>query len=430
MSLITLGRIVSILSVVAAGLVICEPGLAQSVPPLEHEAGLARLDAFVTVSFEGQVYDPDGAPAEGAVVVSGAGGSAITDARGRFRFEAQVPRGTESVQITAVGRTGSNLLASAQVALSARSAAVDVGSLQLLQGGTCSPSWLPTFGQTQGVSSIVSALTVFDDGSGPALYAGGQFTAAGGAAADYIAKWNGSGWSALGTGMDFWVYALTVFDDGGGPALYVAGSFGTAGGGPANRIAKWDGSSWSALDSGLDGFALALTVFDDGGGPALYAGGNLTAAGGGTANRIAKWNGSSWSALGSGMNGLVCALTVFDDGGGPALYAGGEFTTAGGAAANRIAKWNGSSWSALGSGVGGLGSSVSALTVFDDGGGPALYAGGGFTTAGGGAANCIAKWNGSSWSALGSGLDGCSLAGTVLGDGGRRTLYGEGASTP
>ena len=33
------------------------------------------------------------------------------------------------------------------------------------------------------------------------------------------------------------------------------------------------------------------------------------------------------------------------------LYAGGDFTTAGGVPAKRIAKWNGSAWSALGSGI-------------------------------------------------------------------------------
>ena len=33
------------------------------------------------------------------------------------------------------------------------------------------------------------------------------------------------------------------------------------------------------------------------------------------------------------------------------LYAGGEFTTAGGVSANRIAKWDGNSWTALGSGM-------------------------------------------------------------------------------
>ena len=167
---------------------------------------------------------------------------------------------------------------------------------------------------------------MFDDGGGPALYAGGNFTTAGGVAANRIAKWDGSSWSALGSGTERRsVYALTVFDDGGGPALYAGGDFTTAGGVAANRIAKWDGSSWAALGSGMSDNVHALTVFDDGGGPALYAGGFFTTAGGVTANRIAKWDGSSWAALGSGMSGAVFALTVFDDGSGlPALYAGGR----------------------------------------------------------------------------------------------------------
>ncbi|OLD81157.1 MAG: hypothetical protein AUI33_01280 [Ignavibacteria bacterium 13_1_40CM_2_61_4] len=36
------------------------------------------------------------------------------------------------------------------------------------------------------------------------------------------------------------------------------------------------------------------------------------------------------------------------------VYAGGYFTTAGGSAANSIAKWNGSSWTALGAGISGV----------------------------------------------------------------------------
>ncbi|MCX6922867.1 MAG: hypothetical protein NT154_06600, partial [Verrucomicrobia bacterium] len=62
------------------------------------------------------------------------------------------------------------------------------------------------------------------------------------------------------------------------------------------------------------------------------------------------------------------------------LYAGGWFTTAGGAGANSIAKWDGSAWSALGSGMGGTDSPhVYALA----GSGTDLYAGGDFLTAGG-----------------------------------------------
>jgi hypothetical protein len=158
-----------------------------------------------------------------------------------------------------------------------------------------------------------------------------------------------------------WVQALTVFDDGGGPALYAGGTFATAGGVPAHSIAKWNGSTWSALDSGLDPWVGALTAFDDGSGPALYAGGNFTTAGGVAANYIAKWNGTSWSALGSGMGGVnpyVYALTVFDDSSGPALYAGGGFWTSP-AGDSYLAKWGGCSatvspWTNLGSSLPGV----------------------------------------------------------------------------
>ena len=51
-----------------------------------------------------------------------------------------------------------------------------------------------------------------------------------------------------------------------------------------------------------------------------------------------------------GTDGLVYAAVV--DGSGN-LYIGGSFTVAGGVIANGIAKWNGSSWSALGSGMNG-----------------------------------------------------------------------------
>ncbi len=101
-----------------------------------------------------------------------------------------------------------------------------------------------------------------------------------------------------------------------------------------------------------------------------------------------------WAPTGTGVILPVYNLTVFDDGTGPALYVGGRLTTAGGVSTNGIAKWDGASWSSLGSGIGGLGiqTNVRALTVFDEGTGPALYAGGDFTVAGGVSANFIAMW--------------------------------------
>ncbi|MBX3322949.1 MAG: hypothetical protein KF757_08160 [Phycisphaeraceae bacterium] len=260
-----------------------------------------------------------------------------------------------------------------------------------------------------GITSLGSvwSTAVFDDGSGPALYAGGTYSAAGGVTVNNIARWNGSAWSALsgpsGTGVNGWVFSLAEFDDGSGPALYAAGGFTTAGGVTVNRIAKWDGSAWSALvhagGVGHGSQCNALAVFDDGSGPALYIG---------NTNGLVRWDGSSMSTPagpnGLGVGGWVLALEVFDDGSGPALYASGNFANAGGMTVNNIARWDGSVWSAL-SGPGGVGIDgplVTALGSFDDGSGPALYAGGAFSTAGGVTVNNIARWDGSVWSALAS----------------------------
>jgi len=275
----------------------------------------------------------------------------------------------------------------------------------------------------------VATLAVFDDGTGPALYAAGDFTLAGGAAASRIARWNGASWSVLGTGTNDRIAALAVFDSGSGPALYAGGSFTSAGAAAAIRFARWDGAAWSSLGGGLSSWVLSIAVFDDGTGPALYAGGSFPTAGGVATTPIARWDGNTWSALGSGVSGFVgatrvFALAVFDDGTGPALYAGGDFLIAGGVAVNHIARWDGSSWSALGSGMSG---SVSALAVFDGGSGPALYAGGDFDLAGGVTVNRIARWDGNTWSALGTGTGGSVAALEVLDDGSGPALYAGGS---
>ena len=85
----------------------------------------------------------------------------------------------------------------------------------------------------------------------------------------------------------------------------------------------------------------------------------------------------------SGFNALVNAAVVDDSGN---LYVAGNFTTAGSVSANRVAKWDGSAWSALGSG---MNNAVNALAVS----GWNLYAGGGFTMAGNKASAYVAVAN-------------------------------------
>lgn len=229
-----------------------------------------------------------------------------------------------------------------------------------------------------GTDGPVYALAV--DGSGK-LYAGGSFSKAGAATASNIAKWDGTAWSALGTGVSDRVTALAV----SGSDLYAGGDFTTAGGGAASYVAKWDGSTWSSLGTGMNAAVTALAV----NGGKLYAGGYFLTAGGVSANRIAQWDGSAWSALGTGMNNTVQALAVM----GGKLYAGGQFSTGGGVTANAIAKWDGTTWSALGTGIFGT---VSALAVS----GTTLYVGGSISS---GSIRNIGKWDGNAWSSVGIG---------------------------
>ncbi|NNM95084.1 MAG: hypothetical protein HKL88_06435, partial [Bacteroidia bacterium] len=56
---------------------------------------------------------------------------------------------------------------------------------------------------------------------------------------------------------------------------------------------------------------------------------------------------AQWSGVGKGTNWQVYSLYVYSGN----LYAGGWFDSAGGKPANDIAQWNGSAWSALGTGI-------------------------------------------------------------------------------
>ncbi len=256
---------------------------------------------------------------------------------------------------------------------------------------------------------MIDRLCVYDDGSGPALVAAGEFTMAGGVEANKIAAWRSGRWRALGAGSVTKLQGLCAFNDGSGPALYT--------GSPDSGIVrKWKSGAWASLPT-LSAGVYSLCVYDDGGGAALYAGGAFSALG-----RVAKWTGSTWQALGTGIGGvnptLVRAMCVYDDGSGPALIAGGTFTTAGGLPANNIARWKDGAWQPLGDGMG----AVYALCVYDDGTGPALYAAGLFDLH----VNYVLKWQNGVWVPLGSGTNNFVYALCAYDDGNGPALYAGG----
>ena len=264
-----------------------------------------------------------------------------------------------------------------------------------------------------GGSPVVRALVRVGDKT---VYVGGTFTNWDGVAnADYVAAWDGSSWSALGTGPTEPISALALSPDGtlyaglstsvGGVEAWDGSSWSTVGtlsdlvrdlvfgldgtlyaATDAGEVQAWDGSSWSAVGSiGVVTNVWALAVAPDG---TLYAGAD---------SQVKAWDGSSWSNQGSAFDDAVRALLVAPDG---TLYAGGLFTSiSGGGNYTYVARWNGTDWLVLGNESDGNalsgGTQVRALALSPDG---LLYVGGDFTAAGGlSAPDSLAVWDGSGW---------------------------------
>ena len=107
---------------------------AQGLPSLEPAPGIAELDdATLRQVVTGRVYLPDGSPAVGAVVVTSAGGQAVTGADGSFTLAVELPIDVECLEVTAVAdATGSgSLVANARIVPAALSPASSAGSLVL-----------------------------------------------------------------------------------------------------------------------------------------------------------------------------------------------------------------------------------------------------------------------------------------------------------
>lgn len=246
-------------------------------------------------------------------------------------------------------------------------------------------NWAPISGLSGQAPTITLSMAVFDDGHGPALYVGGNFTSAGGMSACGLAVWTGLAWSGVVPECLTTVNVLRVLNENGRQVLYIGGHFQAIGGADAHNIARWDGQTWSALGPGLPQFDVsAIEQFDDGSGPKVFAAGSP--------GWIERWDGSAWSRYGDQLFiHQIYALASFDDGTGPALYAGGVRQDTSFVGAVKVTP---TSFESLGSGVSGgpYVPQVNALTAVDLGSGRHLVAGGAFTSAGGLVVNNIGSW--------------------------------------
>ncbi len=250
-------------------------------------------------------------------------------------------------------------------------------------------------------NSVFSASRTFNLTNTTYLYIAGGATTAGGISANYIAQWNGASWSPLGVGASAMITDI-AFDPAGN--LYVVGAFGIIGGLSSNRVGKWNGISWSNLSGGGINNAAPTRVTWDIPSSSLYVTGDFSSVGSPstTANGVAKWNGSTWSALGTGLSGSGgwSGLGIVSDGVGNIYTSGQLVNSAGGVSVNNVAKWNGSTWSALGAGLSGEANSVATIAL----NGTDLYATGSFNTSGVTTVRRVGMWNGSAWTQIGNGV--------------------------
>jgi len=275
-----------------------------------------------------------------------------------------------------------------------------------------------------GLSNVGNSVFV---GGNSLVYIGGQFDIAGGVVVHGVAAWDPSfqTWNALLPGpgvVPSSVNALNNYFSN----LIVGGQFNsTAGGAVIERnIGQYliVAGQWINIgDVGVGDAEYVLAVkhtipFLD----LLFAGGLFTAATGlPSAKNIAAYNGTGWNAVGPGLSDIVRVIQTvsFNQ-----VVVGGDFLSTADASVelNHIGRWNGVVWTAFADQFGiGVDGPVYAMVEANPPGGPFLFVAGSFNNAGSlsNATHNIARWHeaSSSWSSLGSGVNGPIYTMALLG---------------
>ena len=429
----------------------------------------------VNTTFVGGVVKTGGVPVPGATIISDLGGKTVSGAGGIFLLEVELPSVIETVTLSASAEIDGLSFEGSKVVSPVNVGGNNLVGLLTIESDGCDGGfgWSPTAALDPGADGEVTSVVGFDDGTGQAIYVGGNFQTIGGVPANRVARWDGTQWTPLGDGLPGRVTCMAVYDHGTGPLLHVAHLLYASDGTPMYAVQRWTGKSWDKLAL-ANKVIRCMAVHNPGSGPVLACGGDFQFLGGlsggsVTDRSIANWNGAEWSAgcqggiyrvtamcayddgngerlyatfdsvnvrglyqvlplelkaLLSGGSGTGRAMAVFDDGSGPALYVGGDFLSP----ASNIIRFDGVATTPVVSGVNGA---VNALAVLDDGSGPALYVGGEFSTASTINASRVARWTGQAWSALGVGIAAPSTVGALgaAGSGGEAALLVGGSFT-
>ena len=309
-----------------------------------------------------------------------------------------------------------------------------------VMAGDCPGTWSDQFAFA-GSNAQISDTAIWDDGTGPALYAVGSFpTKEIGridniflpnneqSAAWHIAKWDGRNWNIVGNSVLNQFDPLTkmsrlntiqVFDpDGPGSqpsVLVVGGVVNNSFPQPRSATLMFDGTTWTQMGQNLGGVSHQddvrdLEIFNG----ELYACGRFNVSSGVTG--IAKWdpNTQFWIDVGGGIPTALnfvraerMAVGDAEGDGTDELYVSGTFTfSVTGGSAVKLAKWNGSNWSRV-TGFTGTSTANQAnlggptlLKFMNIGDGPALYVGDAIYTGSNARGAALARLKNGVWSTL------------------------------
>lgn len=317
-------------------------------------------------------------------------------------------------------------------------------------------SWT-TVGTSALVGTGAACNVIYIDSTTGYIYIGGVFTSVGGVTAKNIARWDGTSWSNLATGLNNAVNDIVVNSSG---IIYACGIFtdtGTATTGCLSIAYYTPGSPfssgvWAQLGVGFQSGTVLNTLDIISG--KIYIGGAYTTNGNGVVGsfqNICYWGTSGFyvaipAASTASKNGFDAAcLAVKNNTVNGYIYFGGAFTgfyqrSLTTTTCNRVCSYDGTYFNIMSPGPG-VNGQVNAIT-FDPSGN--VYFGGSFTTAGSVSVKNVVKWTSSSlnttthvetgtWSALGVGLNGAvnslSFANNTLYAGGSFTTLGDTTTT-
>ena len=187
-------------------------------------------------------------------------------------------------------------------------------------------------------------------------------------------------------------------------------------------FALWNASTscWDLMGkAAVFGQVMAIVISNEISTTQVWIGGRFGAIGVDTAANVAKFDGSGWASVGGGVGGgevwAMVAMNSYMFVGGSISYAGkGDLGDSTYVAAQNIAVWDGSVWSAVlddtciraqsGSGSAGCGLNGPVYALAVIG--EHVFAGGDFTLAGGLYAPNVARFSSGTWAALGGGVNG------------------------